>query len=134
MHPWFLGALEVTTGAGAIVGGALLVARPDGGLLRATVRSLSKSPFTDWRVPGLLLAVLVGGGGLASGWCALRDTRAARAMSLVFGTGLLVFELTEVAWIGFQPLEAVFGAVGVGIVLAAWDCNDPNVGFGERAS
>jgi hypothetical protein len=32
------------------------------------------------------------------------------------GAGLVCFEAAELAWIGFQPLEAVFAAVGV-IVL-----------------
>jgi hypothetical protein len=36
------------------------------------------------------------------------------------GAGLVCFEAAELAWIGFQPLEAVFAAVGVIVVGLAW--------------
>jgi hypothetical protein len=34
--------------------------------------------------------------------------------------GLVCFEAAELSWIGFQPLEAVFVAVGVIVVGLAW--------------
>jgi hypothetical protein len=61
-------ALEVATGALALAGGVLLAAAPDGSLLRADPRVLAAAPFSDWRVPGVLLATLVGGGYLLAGW------------------------------------------------------------------
>jgi hypothetical protein len=36
------------------------------------------------------------------------------------GAGLVCFEAAELAWLGFQPLEAVFAVVGVAIVMLAW--------------
>ena len=45
-----------------------------------------------------------------------------REMSLFAGIGLVVFEITEVIWLGFQPLLAIFGMLfgicpeGVGIL------------------
>jgi hypothetical protein len=36
------------------------------------------------------------------------------------GAGLVCFEAAELAWIGFQPLEAVFAAVGVIVLGLAW--------------
>jgi len=36
------------------------------------------------------------------------------------GADLVCFEAVELAWIGFQPLEAVFAIVGVAIVILAW--------------
>src|SRR4051794_41895482 len=81
--PRFLVGLELTTGATGLVGGLLLAMRPDGSLLNADPRVLADSPFPDWRLPGLLLACLVGGGfllagggggggrpGAGGGWCA----------------------------------------------------------------
>lgn len=49
-------ALEYFTGVTALVGGVMLVARPDGSLLQAKVSALGGSPFSDWRLPGVLLA------------------------------------------------------------------------------
>jgi hypothetical protein len=36
------------------------------------------------------------------------------------GAGLVCFEAAELGWIGFQPLRAVFAAVGVIIIGLAW--------------
>ena len=54
--------------AAGLAGGVLLAASPDGSLLRADPAVLADTPFTDWRVPGVLLAGLVGGGFLLAGW------------------------------------------------------------------
>jgi preprotein translocase subunit Sec61beta len=113
-------ALELVTGVTGLVGGALLAAAPDGLLLRADPATLAGSPFSDWRVPGVLLAGLVGGGFLLAGWWQWRGHRYARELSMAAGAGLVCFESAELGWIGFQPLEAVFAAVGVSIIVLAW--------------
>ena len=108
------------TGVAGLVGGVLLAAAPDGSLLRADPATLAGSPFSDWRVPGVLLAGLVGGGFLLAGWWQWRGHRYARGLSIAAGAGLVCFEAAELAWLGFQPLEAVFAVVGVTIVVLAW--------------
>ena len=112
-------ALECFTGCAAVVGGVLLATRPDGSLLAAKLSALSGSPFSDWRVPGILLAALVGVGFLLAAEWQRRRLRHARELSIFAGLGLLTFELIELAWIGFQPLEVVFGLVGVAVVILA---------------
>jgi len=107
--------LEYFTGVSALVGGVLLAGRPDGTLLRADASALASSPFDDWRVPGLLLATLVGCGFVVTAECQRRRWPHERDLAVVAGTGLIVFELAELAWIGFQPLEAVFVVVGATI-------------------
>ena len=109
--------LELVTGA--VAGGGLLAVAPDGSLLRADPAALRGSPFSDWRPPGVLLATLVGGGYLLTAWWERRDGRWARQLSMVAGAGLATFEAFELAWIGFQPLEAVFAAVGAAVLLLA---------------
>ena len=113
-------ALELLTGATGLAGGVLLAVAPDGSLLRADRAALAGSSFSDWRVPGVLLAGLVGGGFLLAGWWQWRGRRHARELSMAAGAGLVCFEAAEVAWLGFQPLEAAFAAVGVIIVALAW--------------
>jgi hypothetical protein len=112
--------LELVTGAAGLAGGVLLAASPDGSLLGADPAVLAGSPFSDWRVPGVLLAGLVGGGFLLAGWWQLRGHRCARELSMAAGAGLVCFEAAELGWIGFQPLQAVFAAVGVIIIGLAW--------------
>ena len=116
---WLVG-LETVTGVAAVVGGVLLAARPDGSLLRADAAALAGSPFDDWRAPGVLLASLVGAGMLSAAAVALRDRQRGAWVSVAAGTGLVLFEAFELAWLGPQPLEAVFALVGAAIATLAW--------------
>jgi hypothetical protein len=112
--------LELFTGVAGVIGGVLLVIEPDGSLMNAKLSALADSPFSDWRIPGVLLAALVGGGFVGTGLWQWRDGWHARELSLLAGLGLVAFEGAELAWIGFQPLEAVFGAVGLVVMGLAW--------------
>jgi hypothetical protein len=60
-----------------------------------------------------------------------RGYRYARELSMAAGTGPVCFEAAELAWLGFQPLEAVFAAAGVIIVVLAWRA--PGRGHGPGA-
>jgi hypothetical protein len=111
--------LEMVTGVAALIGGVLLAVAPDGSLLSADVAALEGGPFTDWRLPGLLLGGFVGGGFLVAGTWQWRNGWHARELSMLAGLGLITFEVTEVAWIGFQPLEGVFALVGAAVVALA---------------
>ena len=106
----------MTTGLTGLAGGVLLAVVPDGSLLHANPGALAGTPFGDWRVPGALLAVLVGGGFLLTGWWQWRDHWHARELSIFAGTGLIAFEAAELAWIGFQPLQVLFTVVGLVII------------------
>jgi|tagenome__1003787_1003787.scaffolds.fasta_scaffold20782974_1 hypothetical protein len=111
--------LELFTGATALVGGLLLAIAPDGSLLDADPAALTGSPFPDYRAPGILLAGLVGGGYLLTGFWQARSGFGARALSLLAGVGLVVFEGSELLWLGFQPLEAVLAVVGATVAALA---------------
>lgn len=111
-----LAGLELFTGVTAVVGGTLLAIAPDGSLLAADPAVLAGSPFADYRLPGILLTTLVGGGFLVAGLRQWRNRRGARALSVVAGAGLVVFEAAELVWLGFQPLEGVMALVGAVVV------------------
>ena len=111
--------LELGTGAAALGAGLLLAVRPDGAFLHADPSVLRRTPFVDWRVPGLLLAAGCGGGYLLAGLLQLRRHRAARVVSVAAGAALVGLEAWETAVIEFQPLEAVFAGVGGAVVVLA---------------
>jgi hypothetical protein len=99
-------SLEMATGAAALIGGPLLAAAPDGSLLSADVAALEGSPFADWRLPGLLLGGLVGGGFLVAGTWQWRNGLHAREISMLAGLGLVTFEVAEVVWSGLSHWKA----------------------------
>lgn len=112
-------ALELVTGATALVGGVLLAVAPDGRLLAAELAALAGSPFTDYRWPGTLLATVVGGGYLITGVWQARAGFGARALSVFAGVGLIAFEASELLWLGFQPLQAALAVVGATVAALA---------------
>ena len=111
--------LEYVTAVAALAGGVMLAVRPDGSLLQARQSALAGSPFSDWRVPGILLSVLVGVGYLLAAEWQRRRLPHARELSIFAGLGLIAFEAAEWIWIGFQPLEVIFGAVGAVVAVLA---------------
>lgn len=116
----FFVALLLFIGVSALAGGSLLVIRPDGSLLQASLSALDGAPFHDWRTPGLLLAGLVGAGFVVAACLQWLGCRYAGHVSLLAGLGLLMFEAAELMWLGFQPLEAVMALAGVLVVAKAW--------------
>jgi hypothetical protein len=118
-HPGRIVTIEAVTALAAAAGGALLLIAPDGSLLQADPAVLAGSPFTDWRVPGWLLAGFVGGGYALAAAATMTGRRWARPLTAVAGVGLIAFQACEVVWIGPHPLQAVFAAVGAYVLVTA---------------
>jgi hypothetical protein len=118
-HLRTLVGVELATGLAAMIGGLLLMIQPDGSLLAADTDDLRGSPFTNWAVPGLLLATLVGGGLTAAALWQWHQGHHAYLLSAAAGAGLIIFETAELNWLGFQPLEVVFAIVGALIITLA---------------
>ena len=111
--------LELSTGAAALASGALLAARPDGSFLHAGPEVLRRTPFRNWRLPGLLLAGGCGGGYLVAGALQLLRHPAAPVVSGAAGAALVGLEIWEAAVIEFQPLEALYAAIGGAVAALA---------------
>lgn len=111
--------LEFSTGAAALASGVLLAARPGGSFLHSGPHVLDRTPFRDWRLPGLLLAAGCGGGFLAAG--ALQRLRhpAAPLISAAAGAALVGLEIWEAAVIEFQPLGALYAGIGGAVTALA---------------
>jgi hypothetical protein len=56
----FLCLLHIFLGFNGLIGGILLMAKPDGSLLGMQTDWLIHSPFKDYLIPGLLLSVFLG--------------------------------------------------------------------------
>ena len=112
-------AIQAFVGLTAVAGGVLLAAAPDGQLLAADPAALEGTPFTDYRVPGVLLALLVGGGGLVAAVLTARKAPYARAGALLYATGVVAFVGVECSLIGWQPLQGVIGTLGLAMLMLA---------------
>ena len=117
-------------GVGGLAGGLALAASPKGGIIKLPVSDLAGSPFHDYLLPGLILALVLGLGPLVAAWVLVRRPPWPAAevvnpfrheywgwtLSGVVGVGLLNWIAVEVTIIPYNALQPVFGAVGLAIV------------------
>lgn len=119
-----LGALQVFIGICSVAGGLGLVTEPNGTNLGFKVEWLSKSPFTDYLIPGLVLLFVIGIGSLVGGVLSFLRYRCAGLCAALLGAFLMTWIVTQVCWIGLtiwlQPL--FFGLVAVELIpgLLLW--------------
>ena len=125
-------ALELFVAVLAMAGGTLLIVAPDGSLLDAHLSALRRTPFTDWRWPGVLLLVLVGFGFVLAAAALWTHRPRANALSEIAGSGLIAFEAVELIWLGYQPLQLLLAGMGaVVVVLAARNARNANGGHAQ---
>lgn len=115
-------ALQAAVGLSAFAGGAALVLgsasgwAPDG--LAMPRGYLAGSGFTSYLVPGLVLAVVVGGTHVAAAVATLVRSRWAVLLGAVAAFGLLIWIFVQMAVIPYSPLQAVYeGAAIAGLAL-----------------
>ena len=75
---------------------------------------LESTPFTSYLVPGLILAVVIGGTQLSAGISTLKRADHGYALSAVAGFGMIIWIFAELAMMSeYSWLQAVYFAVGV---------------------
>ena len=122
MHRWSryspLFGLNLFLGLTAVGGGISILA----GWIKVPLSSLAGSPFTDYSVPAILLATVIGGTALLAAWAAwIRMVRLAVPLSATAGGAIIIFEIVEWSIIGFAWLQALYIGIGVAIVaIAVW--------------
>ena len=119
-----LGALQVFIGIGGVAGGFGLVTEPSGANLGFQVDLLSKSPFSDYLIPGLVLLLINGIGSLAGGVLSFLRYRYASLCAIALGAFLMIWIVAQVWWIGLtiwlQPLFFGLGLVELVLGLLLW--------------
>ncbi len=116
-----LGGLQVFIGLGGVSGGFGLVSETSGANLGFHVDLLSKSPFSDYLIPGLILLVIIGAGSLAGGVFSFLRYRYAGEIAAALGALLMIWIIAQVWWIGLtiwlQPLFFCLGLVELALGL-----------------
>lgn len=112
--------LVILTAFTATVSGIMLIMDPRGEGLGLTLGLLERSPFEDYLLPGILLAVIVGSSGLVALLFLLRKHRKQYTISLFHGAVLIIWLLAQVFIIqSFHWLHWIFLFLGIFIILLA---------------
>lgn len=110
----WLTAVDAFVAVTAIAGGVALITDPSGGRLGMPLSLLEHSPFESFFVPGVLLAVVVGGSSLLAAVAHLVRARIAGQASFLAGLVLIGWIVSQVALLrGFHWLHGAYLAVGV---------------------
>lgn len=120
---WALIALTAIQALGGIGGGVGLVRDPVNNI-GLPIEWLEGSPFKDYLIPGLTLLVVLGLFPLLVLYGIVRRRRWSWWLSVAVGAGLVIWIITEVAVVGYQPgvalnMQIGFGLVGVAILVLA---------------
>ncbi|GAA1057911.1 hypothetical protein GCM10017608_03130 [Agromyces luteolus] len=111
----FVGITSVLGGAALVLGGVIDLS---GTALAIPRDVLEGSPFTSFVIPGLALAIVVGGTHLLAFAMLARRMRWAMVASAVAGFGMLVWVFVQMVFIPFSPLQSVYFGLGL-LELAA---------------
>lgn len=85
------------------------------------VEWLAGTPFPDYRVPGALLVVVVGGSWLTAGILVLRRSRLAREGALLAGVIMVGWIAVQVAIIGYQSwMQPAMLVTGLLVIALGW--------------
>lgn len=115
----FVGITAIAGGAALVVGEAM---GDQSGLLVPDSSYLEGTPFTSYLVPGLLLAVVVGGVQLAALAVLVRRPALAPAATSMAAYTILIWIFVQMIIIPFSPLQLVYflaGLAELGLVIAA---------------
>ncbi len=105
----------------AIFSGILLMIDPNGGILDLPLRLLETTPFNSFKMPGILLAVLVGGINLAALFLSILRHPKRYNWAMAGGLVLCSWIMTQLIWLhAAHWLHFIFLGIGLLIILMAY--------------
>ena len=113
--------LHAFLAVGAIAAGQAFARHPDGHDLAMDTRWLQGSPFRDFRIPGLFLALVIAPANLASALLLWRRHRGGPPLALATGLLLVVWLAIQTAIIGVRHWsQAVWWLLFPLVALLGW--------------
>lgn len=112
-------AVEAFIAAWAMAAGILFLIRPDGSLLQARTSDLVRGPFLDYRIPGVILLVVIGGVTTAAALLTARRAPCRDIAVALSGATLIGFEAVQVCLVTFSPLQPAVACAGAWLVIVA---------------
>lgn len=109
------------TGLTAAISGLLMIGQPDGSLLQLPLSLLGTTPFSNYLIPGIILAGVVGGINLLAFYVNLRRHASWYQWAVAGGVVLVLWIVVQVLLIEtYHPLQVLFLLIGIITVLTAW--------------
>lgn len=105
---------EAVTGFSALICGGLLVTWPDGSAIGLEPALLKTSPFGNFFIPGLILALAIGGSQLIALLAGISNLAGAGRRTLTAGILLTGWIIVQVIMIRqFSWLQLIFTGIGI---------------------
>jgi hypothetical protein len=120
------GTFLALVGVGAVVGELGLMIEPVGNRIGLSLELLNNAPFEDFFIPGFVLFVIIGIGGLIGALLAFIQNRFAGFVSIILGIAMIIWITAQVIWIGWEStLQPFFFGIGLielalGFLLTNW--------------
>lgn len=117
--------LLLVNGISAMGGGILLVARPNGQILRLSTDLLAHSPFSDFLIPGLVLIFFNGLSSLVLAIITIVNSKPSPYFIIAQGIFLTLWIIIQVLMIRtFDTLQIIFGLIGLIIIFCGIKIKD----------
>lgn len=114
---WLLLGGAALLGATALPSGVLLVIDPSGATMGLALQWLDRTPFPDYRIPGLVLSVVLGGGSFVVLYGTIRLRPWAWRAALGLGIGLMGWIVAQVLLLQqLHWLQFIYGTLGVALL------------------
>lgn len=105
----------------ALLSGIMLISNPDGKIMNLSVSLLEGTPFKDFTIPGVLLAVLVGGTNLLAVFFNLKRQAGRYNWALAGGIFITGWTIGQLILIGASHwLQAFYLVIGILVILIAY--------------
>jgi len=105
----------------ATVSGILMISQPDGSILNLKPELLSGSPFSNYLVPGILLACIVGAVNLVAAFLNMMRHRHRYNAAIAGGAVIITWILVQVMMIGtIHWLHILYFSAGALVILGAY--------------
>lgn len=105
----------------ATVSGKLMISQPDGSILQLKPELLAGSPFSNYLVPGILLACVVGVVNLVAVFLNMMRHRQRYNAAIAGGAVIITWILVQVMMIGtIHWLHILYFSAGILVVLGAY--------------
>jgi hypothetical protein len=108
-----LGILQVYVSIGAIPEGIAMITDPRGSSLGMSIDWLSKSPFSNFFIPGIFLLVVTGLGSLLGGVFSFKRHYKAGEIAVGLGIFLIVWIILHFWWPGLHWLHIIYFTIGM---------------------